>query len=216
MWGMGVRACKVAPMPRFVGSLRKPHRRHPWKSHSSCGSIECLAASWKPGGRSDRWSGWPLWFLSTRLLVSVEAGLDHVLLGSPAKRTCQPTKDSGSYGGCELWSLPATHIPVLGSPCHHLFCCKFGVIGCCLLAESRRLVPHTARPMSLSLLSCCSALFHLHDRARRLTGCVRKCHIPACSPRRRLLPWALTKLELATSAGHSSLLSTGYASQPAP
>lgn len=24
MWGMGVRACKVAPMPRFVRSLRNP------------------------------------------------------------------------------------------------------------------------------------------------------------------------------------------------
>lgn len=45
MWGMGVRACKVAPMPRFARSLRTPHRRHPWKSQSSCGSIVCLEAS---------------------------------------------------------------------------------------------------------------------------------------------------------------------------
>lgn len=99
---------------------------------------------------ADLTGGWPLWFLSTRLLASVETGLYHVLLGFPAKRTCHLPKDSGSYGGCEPWPLPATHVPILGSPCHHLSCCKFGVMGCCLLAGTSRLVPHSASYESLS------------------------------------------------------------------
>lgn len=74
--------------------------------------------------------------------------------GVPCQENLSAYPKTVSYGGCELWLLPATHIPVLGSPCHHLSCCKFGVFGCCLLAGSSRLVPHTARPMSLSLLSC--------------------------------------------------------------
>lgn len=123
-------------------------------------------------------------------------------LGSPAKRTCHLPKDSSSCGGCEPWPLPATHIPILGSPCHHLSCCKFGVIVCCLLAGSSRLVPHTAsyEPLSAVLLFRIVPSPCLSQATDRL--CPQVPHTCLQSYREVAAlgweqRWALTKLELA-------------------